>query len=120
MKHADFEAFERTIEKTLEIPPMRICAYWLISNHWHFALWPERDGDLGAFMQKLSIRHVGNWQKSRQRVRYGHLYQGRYNPFPVASDGHFYQVVRYVERNALRANFESTLRSRGRPRKNAS
>lgn len=34
----------------------------------------------------------------------GHLYQGRYKSFPVETDAHFYQVARYVERNALRAN----------------
>jgi putative transposase len=104
LKDADFEAFERTIEKTLESCPMRICAYCLLSNHWHFVLWPERDGDLGAFMQKLTITHVRNWQENRRRVGYGHLYQGRYKSFPLESDEHFYQVMRYVERNALRAN----------------
>jgi putative transposase len=104
LKDADFEAFERNILKTLESRPMRICAYCLMSNHWHFVLWPERDGDLGAFMQKLTITHVQNWQENRHRVGYGHLYQGRYKSFPVESDDHFYQVVRYVERNALRAN----------------
>lgn len=104
LKDADFEAFERTIEKTLESRPMRICSYCLMSSHWHFVLWPERDGDLGAFMQKLTITHVRNWQENRRRVGYGHLYQGRYKSFPVESDDHFYQVVRYVERNALRAN----------------
>jgi putative transposase len=75
-----------------------------MSNYWHFVMWPERDGDLGAFMQKLTITHVRNWQENRKRVGYGHLYQGRYKSFPVESDDHFYQVVRYVERNALRAN----------------
>jgi len=104
LKDADFEAFERNIEKTLESRPMRICAYCLMSNHWHFVLWPERDGDLGAFMQKLTITHVRNWQENRRRVGYGHLYQSRYKSFPVESDEHFYQLVRYVERNALRAN----------------
>ena len=104
LKDADFEAFERAVEKTLETRPMRICAYCLMPNHWHFVLWPERDGDLGAFMQKLTVTHVRNWQENRQRVGYGHLYQGRYKSFPVESDEHFYQVVRYVERNALRAN----------------
>jgi putative transposase len=107
LKDADFEAFERTIQKTLESRPMRICAYCLMSNHWHFVLWPERDGDLGAFMQKLTITHVRNWQENRKRVGYGHLYQGRYKSFPVESDDHFYHVVRYAERNALRANLVS-------------
>jgi len=35
LKNADFAAFERHIEKTLETRPMRICAYCLMSNHWH-------------------------------------------------------------------------------------
>jgi len=47
LKDADFEAFERVIGKTLVTRSMRICAYSLMSNHWHFVLWPERDGDLG-------------------------------------------------------------------------
>jgi putative transposase len=33
----------------------------------------------------------------------GHVYQGRYQSFPVQDDGHFLAVARYVERNALRA-----------------
>ena len=40
----------------------------------------------------------------RHEVGYGHLYQERYKSFPVETDEYFYQVVRYVERNALRAN----------------
>ena len=54
-------------------------------------------------MQKLTITHARKWQIDRSRVGYGHLYQGRYKSFPIESDEHFYQVVRYVERNALRA-----------------
>lgn len=103
LKDGDFEAFERIIEQTLETCPMRILSYCLLSNHWHLVLWPERDGDLGAFMQKLTITHARNWQVYRRRVGYGHLYQGRYKSFPIEDDEHFYQVARYVERNALRA-----------------
>jgi REP-associated tyrosine transposase len=104
LKGADFEAFERVVAQTLETCPMRILAYCLMSNHWHLVLWPERDGDLAAFMQKLTITHARNWQVNRRRVGYGHLYQGRYKSFPIETDEHFYQVVRYVERNALRVN----------------
>jgi putative transposase len=72
-------------------------------NHWHFVLWPKHDGDLAAFMQQLTTKHVRRWQLHRGRVGYGHVYQGRYKSFPVEKDEYFYQVVRYVERNALRA-----------------
>lgn len=102
-KERDYEAFEEIIEKTLITRPMRICGYCLMPNHWHFVLWPEHDGDLGAFMQKLTVTHVRNWQEHRRRVGFGHVYQGRYKSFPVQADDYFYQVTRYVERNALRA-----------------
>ena len=103
-KDADFEAFERIVAKTLETRAMRVLAYCLMPNHWHLLLWPERTGDLAAFMQKLTITHARNWQEHRGRVGYGHLYQGRYKSLPVETDEHYYQVARYVERNALRAN----------------
>jgi len=107
-KEGDFDAFERCIEKTRKSCPMRICAYCLLPNHWHFVLWPEREGELGTFMQKLTVTHVRNWQEHRHQVGYGHVYQGRYKSFPVESDEYFYQVVRYVERNALRAGLAKT------------
>jgi len=103
-KAADYAAFEAIVGETLEKCPMRICGYCLMPNHWHFVLWPEADADLGAFMQRLCVTHVTRWQKHRQVVGEGHLYQARYKSFPVETDDYFYQLLRYVERNALRAN----------------
>jgi putative transposase len=103
-KDADFQAFENIIEEVLVVQPMRICSYCVMPNHWHLVLWPEHDGDLPAFMQRLTVTHVTRWQRHRQQVGYGHVYQGRFKSFPIASDEHFYHVARYVERNALRAN----------------
>ena len=107
-KARDYEAFEEMVAKTLLSCPMRICSYCLMPNHWHFVLWPEKDGDLAPFMQKLTITHVRNWQENRGRVGSGHVYQGRYKSFPIETDDYFYQVTRYVERNALRANLATT------------
>jgi putative transposase len=73
-------------------------------NLWHFVVWPEWDGDLPAFMQQVTNTHVKRWKEHRHEIGYGHLYQGRYKRFPVETEDYFYQVVRYVERNALRAN----------------
>ncbi len=101
---ADYLAFEAVLEETLRTRPMRICAYVLMPNHWHFVLWPARDGDLSAFVQQLTNTHVKRWKAHRHEVGYGHLYQGRYKCFPVQTEDYFYRVVRYVERNALRAN----------------
>ena len=63
--------------------------------------WPEHDGELASFMQRLTITHVRRWQQHRGYAGLGHVYQGRYKSFPVESDEHFWVVARYVERNAL-------------------
>jgi putative transposase len=100
---SDYAAFHRVVQETLRVAPIRICAFCWMPNHWHFVLWPERDGDLSAFMQRMTNMHTQRWQRAKGRVGYGHLYQGRFKSFPVESDDHFCRLVRYVERNALRA-----------------
>src|SRR5262245_40140200 len=88
-KDSDYAAFEQILAETLETRAMRICAYCLMPNHWHLVLWPESDGDLGAFMQRLTVTHVTRWQRHKRRVGMGHVYQGRYKSFPVEDDAHF-------------------------------
>jgi len=103
-KAGDYQAFERVLREVLDETPMRVCAYCLMPSHWHMLLWPERDGELATFMQRLTITHVRRWQEHRHYAGLGHVYQGRYKSFPVEEDEHFLAVARYVERNALRAN----------------
>ena len=68
-KAADFAAFEAIVEETLEKCSMRICGYCLMPNHWHFVMWPERDEDLGVFMQRLSVTHDSLAEASACRWR---------------------------------------------------
>lgn len=100
----DYLAFLRVMNQTSEQAPMRILAWCLMPNHWHLVLWPQQDGELGRFLQRLTTTHVRRWRLNRQSVGHGHLYQGTYKSFPVEEDNHFYWVCRYAERNALRAN----------------
>jgi putative transposase len=107
-KEQDYAAFESLLEETWQSRPVRVCAFCLMPNHWHFVFWPKRDGELAAFMQQLTTKHVRRWQLHRAKVGFGHVYQGRYKSFPVEQEEHFYQVVRYVERNALRAGLAAS------------
>ena len=99
-KTADYERFEAVLADTLKKIPLAICGYCLMPNHWHFVVWPTAAGELGRFFQRLTVTHATRWQRHRRRVGYGHVYQGRFKSFPVEEDEHFYQLVRYVERNA--------------------
>jgi putative transposase len=99
----DYAAFEGILSETLEKTPIRILAYCLMPNHWHFVLWPEESGQLAAFMQRLTITHATRWQKHYDRVGLGHVYQGRFKSFPIETEEYLYRVLRYVERNPLRS-----------------
>lgn len=102
-KDDDYEAFEQIVEEALERHPIRILGYCVMPNHWHFVLWPQADGELTAFLRWLTHTHSMRWHTHHQSVGSGHLYQGRFKSFPVESDEHYLTVLRYVERNALRA-----------------
>lgn len=101
---AGYAAFERVLAEARERFAMRLCAYCLMPNHWHLALWPRGDGDLSGFMQWATATHTQRWRLHRHSVGRGHVYQGRFKSFPIEQDHHFLSVCRYVERNALRAN----------------
>jgi putative transposase len=66
-------------------------------------LWPEKDGELTAFMRWLTLTHAQRWKHSHGAVGHGHLYQGRFKSFPIEQDEHLLTVLRYVERNPVRA-----------------
>ena len=72
-------------------------------NHWHLVLYPKQDGDLQKFMGWLSMTHTQRWHSQHNTIGSGHLYQGRYKSFPVQTNEYLLQLLRYVERNALRA-----------------
>src|SRR5207302_4507488 len=103
-KEADFLAMERVIERTHQLLPLRILSYCLMSNHWHFVLWPHDDGQLSRFLRLLTVTHTQRWHAHHHTSGTGPLYQGRFKSFPIQADEHLLSVLRYVERNALRAN----------------
>jgi putative transposase len=106
-KDRDFQAFERVLGEALEEAPIRLLSYCLMPNHWHMVLWPEKDGELTAFLRWLTHTHSMRWHAHYHTGGTGHIYQGRFKSFPVETDEHLYTVLRYVERNALRANLVS-------------
>ena len=101
-KDGDYQAAVNLIQAASERLPMRVLAYCLMPNHFHLLLWPRNDGDLSRWMQWFTTAHV-----RRYHAHYGtsgHVWQGRFKAFPIQKDGHLLTVLRYVERNPLRAD----------------
>jgi putative transposase len=103
-KDEDYRAFERVLSEALQENPTRLLGFCLMPNHWHMVLWPEKDGELTAFLRWLTNTHSMRWHAHYHTGGTGHIYQNRFESFPVETDEHLYTVLRYVERNALRAN----------------
>jgi putative transposase len=98
----DYLAFVKLLAGMKAAYEVRLLAYCLMPNHFHLALQPEASGAVSEAMQWLQTSYV-----SRFRVKYGstgHILQGRFKSFPIQQDQHFLTVLRYVERNPVRAN----------------
>ena len=102
-KSADYEAFVKLIGEAHDKFPMRILSFVLMPDHWHFVLWPRRDGDLATFLGWLTHTHSMRFHAQHRSAGSGHLYQGRFRSFPVQADESLYTVCRYLERNPVRA-----------------
>jgi len=102
-KDDDYAAFLALLPPACERLPMRILGWCLMPNHFHLVLWTHEDGDLGRWMQWLLTSHVRRYR--RHYGGSGHVWQGRFKAFPIQQDEHLLTVLRYVERNPLRANF---------------
>jgi putative transposase len=100
-KDDDYRAFLRLMTEARLRIPMRVLAFCLMPNHCHLALWPEADGDLSRWMHWLLTAHVRRYHKHYRSS--GHVWQGRFKAFPIQDDEHLLTVLRYIERNPLRA-----------------
>ena len=100
-KADDYAAFLKLLAEASERVPMRLLAYCLMPNHFHLVVWTHGDGDLGRWMQWLMTSHVRRYHRHYHSS--GHVWQGRFKAFPIEEDDHLLTVMRYVERNPVRA-----------------
>ncbi|MFO0957832.1 MAG: transposase [Isosphaeraceae bacterium] len=107
-KPEDFDAFLAAVDDACRRLPMRVLGYCLMPNHFHLVLRPHGDGDLSRWMQWLMTAHVRRYR--RHYGSSGHVWQGRFKAFPIQDDEHLRTVLRYVERNAMRAGLAGRAR----------
>jgi len=102
LERPDYAAFVRFVLQAKKRIPLRVLAFCLMPNHFHLVLWPYEDGDLSRWMQWLLTCQVR--RHHRVHGTSGRVWQGRFKAFPIQRDHHLLKVMRYVERNPLRAN----------------
>ena len=100
-ERADYEQFLALIARSqarLSVPILAAC---LMPNHVHLVR-PAEDGQRFArWMHWAFTTHV-RWYHAKYATT-GRIWQGRFKALVVQQDHHLLTVMRYVERNALRA-----------------
>ncbi len=99
---ADYEQFLALVHCAQERIHIPILAACVMPNHFHLVVRPRQPEDLGRWMQRAFTTHV-RWQHAKYGTT-GRIWQGRFKAFLIQQDHHLLTVMRYVERNALRAN----------------
>jgi putative transposase len=99
---ADYEQFFALIARAQERVHVPILAACLMPNHFHLVVRPKHADDLAHWTHWAFTTHV-RWHHAKYGTT-GRLWQGRFKAFLVQEDHHLLTVMRYVERNALRAN----------------
>ncbi len=98
-KHDDFLAFEQVMAEAIELFNMRLCGYCIMSNHWHFLLWPHSDGD---------------WQWSSLAIRKRGESLFELSDGPVELPGRWEKIVNEVDKEKNLEKLESSMK-RGTP-----
>jgi REP-associated tyrosine transposase len=97
--YQQFCALIARAQQRLHLPMLAAC---LMPNHVHFVFRPVGSSDLGRWMHWAFTTHV-RWYHEKYGGT-GRVWQGRFKAFPIYADHHLLTVMRYVERNALRAS----------------
>ncbi len=103
---SDYAGFMSLLAEARSRVPIELLAWCLMPNHVHLVVRPAGNGDLARWMHWLLTTHV-----QRHRVRHqtvGRVWQGRYKSFPIQADRHLLTVLRYVERNPVRASLAAS------------
>jgi putative transposase len=98
---ADYEQFLALMSRAQRRVELPILAACLMPNHVHLVVRPSAASDLARWMHWTFTTHV-RWCHAKYETT-GRVWQGRFKAFSIQHDHHLLTVMRYVERNALRA-----------------
>jgi putative transposase len=106
-KAQDYQAFLSILALAKARHPVKLFAFSLMPNHFHFVIESSHQQSLSRFMQWLLTSHVRRYHKHYGGS--GHVWQGRFKSFPVQRDEHLLMVLRYVLQNPIRSGLAASV-----------
>src|SRR5271156_46599 len=96
----DRQVFLGMLARVVDVRGWACHAYCLMGTHFHLLLTtPQASLALGLQWLNGACAQAFNARRDRS----GHLFQGRYPPALVESDGHLLELYRYIALNPVRA-----------------
>lgn len=95
----NFHFLLRRVKQFLPLYAIRIIAYVLMPNHYHFLVGVDQDGSLSRFFQRLFNSYSQAF--NRQQNRTGTLFEGRAKSILIDESAYIYALVRYIHLNPV-------------------
>ena len=99
----EYREFLDILREGLDLYPVPVVAFCVLSNHWHLVLGPTGTTSLSRLMHWVETTHAVRVNVRRKTVGQGPVYQGRFKAHLIEEAGGLVRTCRYVERNALTA-----------------
>ncbi|WP_159459878.1 REP-associated tyrosine transposase [Dorea phocaeensis] len=87
---------------------VKIFAYCIMQNHIHLLVKSEKE-DLSSFMAKILAEYAKYYNYKHKRV--GYVFQGRFHSQCIESEEHFWNCLRYIHLNPLKAKMCKNVQS---------
>jgi len=97
----DFEIYLGLLRLFKKKHQFQLFNYELMNSHVHLFLQPSPQISLGKTMHAINWHFSNGYNKRKKRK--GHFWMGRYKSIPVDTDEHALTLMRYINRNAVRA-----------------
>ena len=98
----DYEAFLAVARESLTEFKIRVIAWEVMPNHWHFVVICDRIEEVSNWLHWLTGTHAIRWNLAHGTRGTGAVYHSRFKAVPIERETSLARVCRYVERNALR------------------
>lgn len=87
-------------------PNFYLYAYCLMDNHVHLLIQPSNGQELWQVVKRLNVAYAIHFNNHYERI--GHLFQDRFKSEPVEDMDYFYELLRYIHNNPVKAGITKT------------
>ncbi|MEA2020061.1 MAG: transposase [Campylobacterota bacterium] len=97
----DYDAFLDLLVEMTDRFNIILHSFCLMTNHYHLVL-QTHEKNISEAIQFINVNYSKYFNKKYKRV--GHLWQGRFKSYYLYDDLHCWSVIKYCERNPIKAN----------------